>query len=157
MEMNAVMYTLSGIVVAAMYLPQITSVWRCEFGANSISLLSWCIWSCASIVSVLYATQSNDQIFQLVSALNCLGCLAVFSLSVYKRNQFKQQISLSETGPEVLKSKINDSLIPQDLEKYQQFLIENKKYAKTPSKLGQIDIQIAELEALKKKSAGQSQ
>lgn len=80
------LYSIFGTLVIGMYIPQIVAVLRDHEHARSISLVAWSTWTLSYVVSILYATVVlKDWPVFFISLLNCLGCLFVTLITVYKR------------------------------------------------------------------------
>ena len=80
------LYSIFGTLVIGMYIPQILAVLRDRAHAQSISLVAWSTWTVSYVVSILYATVVlKDWPVFFISLLNCLGCLLVTIIAIYKR------------------------------------------------------------------------
>ena len=85
------LYSVFGTLVIGMYIPQIVAVLRDHEHARSISLVAWSTWTLSYVVSMLYAIMVlKDWPVFFISLLNCLGCLLVTIIAIYKR--YKTQV-----------------------------------------------------------------
>jgi len=82
------LYSLSGVLVALFYLPQLRAVWKGSGDARDVSLCTWAGWTLAALVATLYsAIVARDGAFIAVSTANLAGCACVTAIVVRKRRQ----------------------------------------------------------------------
>ncbi len=80
------LYSLSGIVIVAMYIPQAISAFRAK--GEGISLVAWAGWSITSLSASLYAWfVVQDLLFFALSCFNVIGCVTILSSRyLYRRH-----------------------------------------------------------------------
>jgi hypothetical protein len=76
---------LNGARVIA-YWPQIARVYRDPGCATAVSLWTWIVFTGANIATVIYAlAELGDVIMAAVFGMNTIGCVAIATLTAYKR------------------------------------------------------------------------
>lgn len=79
-------YVLANTCRVASYVPQILAVWRCQDGAQSVSLVTWSYWTVSHCTAVLYAgLVIADAKLLAVSIGNLASCAIVVALIVVRR------------------------------------------------------------------------
>ena len=85
-------YLLSNALRVFTYVPQIVTVWRCEDGARSLSLLTWWSWVVSNIATTAYGLLVlRDLPFLLIALLNLSGCGAVAMIAMHRRAQWRRR------------------------------------------------------------------
>ena len=80
------LYSLSGVVIVAGFLPQITKLIGATGRSVAVSLFSWWIWAATSAVAVTYGVLIvKDWRFTLLAALHLTCELTVACLVLYNR------------------------------------------------------------------------
>jgi len=75
------------------YMPQIMCVYRDRNGAESVSLVTWAMFTAANLATVSYSlTVSSDRMVASVFALNAVCCFAITGLVACRR------VAVASTG-----------------------------------------------------------
>lgn len=83
-DLIKVLYSLSGLIVVASYIPQIYKLIKDINNAAGLSIYTWFGWSTTSIISVIYGVYVlKDPLFLYFSIANMTGCCVVFSFLLY--------------------------------------------------------------------------
>ncbi len=78
-------YGISGFIVAGMYVPEAISAYRSR--GIGISVVAWSGWTFTSLAASLYAWFIvQDTLFFVLSVLNTVGCAAVLSSRLLKKD-----------------------------------------------------------------------
>ncbi|WP_374338784.1 hypothetical protein [Leeia sp.] len=92
------LYSICGIGLLAVYIPQALMIWRDQEGARAVSLWSWGVWTFTSLVTLLYAALVvKDLPWVGVSTGHLIGCATVYGLTLLRRRQFERR----EVGPKL--------------------------------------------------------
>jgi hypothetical protein len=83
-KLLTVLYGLSGLSAAALYLPQIRTYHRDPTARASISLLTWGGWIVIALITILYATYVIDNM--LIAAIAFLNLIAQVAVLAYGLN-----------------------------------------------------------------------
>lgn len=83
--MLAALYSLTGFVMAAAYVPQIFALYRTRGAARSVSLLTWSVWTVSFAIMLLYSGSVGDGPAVFFATANFLGCASVTALAALKR------------------------------------------------------------------------
>lgn len=90
MDLITVLYSMSGLVFGATFIPQIMALANDRSGASSTSISTWLVFAAYSLVSLSYAcTHSKDIFFIFCSSIGAAGNLIVLVLAATRRLQFK--------------------------------------------------------------------
>lgn len=85
-------YLLTNAVRVFTYVPQIVTVWRCQDGARSLSLLTWWSWVLSHITAIAYGVLVvRDLPFLLITLINLAGCGAVAGIAMRRRAQWRRR------------------------------------------------------------------
>lgn len=80
------LYPLVFLIGLSGYLPQLYALITCRTSAESISLLTWFIWTSTWLISLGYGlTKLDDLMFCAVALMNVIGHLTVIILVMYRR------------------------------------------------------------------------
>ncbi len=89
MDILTGLYSISGLIFGAAFVPQIVTLIKDRSGAASISLSTWIVFAVCSVISLLYAcTHNGDVYFIFCSSVGVAGNLAVLMLAMMRRMQF---------------------------------------------------------------------
>ena len=84
------LYSVSGILITLLYIPQLLSVVRAQNTLNEISMVTWGLWTVCLSISSLYALQvAGDVKIALVSMGGTLFCALITSVTAFKRVKYK--------------------------------------------------------------------
>lgn len=90
MDTLTLLYTATGFVGAAAFVPQIVTLIKDKSGAVAINLGTYSVFTLTTLISFLYAWQNNgDLYFTLVSGVFVLGNATVFSLALKRRMELR--------------------------------------------------------------------
>ncbi|MET0505831.1 MAG: hypothetical protein ABWZ85_10915, partial [Luteibacter sp.] len=79
-------YLLTNAVRVFTYIPQIVTVWRCNDGARSVSLLTWSSWVLSHVAALFYGVLViQDGLFVAITLVNLVGCGAVAVIAARRR------------------------------------------------------------------------
>jgi hypothetical protein len=80
-------YLLSGLLIAAHYLPQLRLAWRCPGATREAqSLSTWLVWTlCRSVAFIYGIFVLHDLVFLVVVGADMLGRLAMVALILRAR------------------------------------------------------------------------
>lgn len=68
------------------YLPQVVAAWKCPFGANSVSRMTWGYFAFAHCTGVLYAlVVIHDLKMALVFLSNLIVCVLLVGIVTWKK------------------------------------------------------------------------
>jgi len=82
-------YVSSNAVRLLFYVPQIVAVAREHSGAHAISLVTWFFWMISNAATAVYcSTVIDDYLLTGMMWGNAVGCFAVASLTVMKRQRY---------------------------------------------------------------------
>jgi uncharacterized protein with PQ loop repeat len=85
-------YLLSNALRVFTYVPQIVTVWRCEDGARSLSLLTWWSWVVSNVATTAYGLLVlRDLPFLMIALLNLGGCGTVAMIAMHRRAQWRRR------------------------------------------------------------------
>ena len=105
MSNDLILQAVIGIYVACnavrllSYVPQIVAVAREHSGAHAISLATWFFWTLSNAATAIYcSTVINDLLLAGTMWGNAVGCFAVASLTVMKRQRYGWTRALSTTS-----------------------------------------------------------
>lgn len=105
MSNDLILHAITGIYVACnavrlvSYVPQIVAVAREHSGAHAISLVTWFFWTLSNAATAVYcSTVVNDVLLTGTMWGNTVGCFAVASLTVMKRQRYGWTRAVSTTG-----------------------------------------------------------
>ena len=85
------LYVLTNAIRILTYIPQIVTVWRCQDGARSVSLLTWGSWVLSNATAVVYAVLVvRDLLFLFITLVNLVGCGLVAVIAARRRWQWKR-------------------------------------------------------------------
>ncbi|RCW67542.1 hypothetical protein [Pseudorhodoferax soli] len=85
-------YLLTNAVRMFTYVPQIVTVWRCQDGARSLSLLTWWSWVLSHITAIAYGVLVvRDLPFLMITLINLAGCGAVAAIAMRRRAQWRRR------------------------------------------------------------------
>lgn len=89
MEILTILYTVSGFIVAAAYLPQIVRLLGDDTGASAMSLIALSVFSVCTVIGFAYACLVNGDIFMMLDYGLCsIGEVAVLILASIRRLQY---------------------------------------------------------------------
>jgi hypothetical protein len=73
------------------YLPQVVAAWKCPYGANSVSRMTWGYFAFAHFTGVLYAlTVIHDPKMALVFLSNLIVCCLLVGIVTWKKARHRQ-------------------------------------------------------------------
>ena len=79
-------FTVTGIISAIGYIPQIHTLWKDDTAASSTSIRAWTTWAVTSGVGMLYSIFVIKDIFVIGnSVIQFAGCATILAVTVYKR------------------------------------------------------------------------
>lgn len=82
-------YVACNAVRLLSYVPQIAAVARERSGAHAISLATWWFWTVSNAATAIYcSTVISDILLASTMWGNAVGCMAVASLTVMKRQRY---------------------------------------------------------------------
>lgn len=88
MDILTILYTISGFVVAAGFIPQIVKLLSDDSEAAAMSLTALAIFSVCTIIGFLYACINNGDVFMMLDYGLCsLGETTVLLLAFIRRYQ----------------------------------------------------------------------
>jgi len=97
MELLVYLYMSTAFIGLLSYFSQITKLTKDETKSESVSIISWAVWSYTSLVAFLYACLINgDGILMVTAGLNFTGCLVVTILLSYNRFLKTEGCSLAQ-------------------------------------------------------------
>jgi hypothetical protein len=101
-------YLLSGLLIAAHYLPQLRRAWRCPGATREAqSLSTWIVWTLCRSVAFIYGIYVlHDLVFLVVVGADMLGRLAMVALIVRART-IKTKTNLIEPGVPIVSTSPN--------------------------------------------------
>lgn len=95
MSPDFLLQTITAVYVACnavrllSYVPQIFAVAREASGAHAISLATWLFWTLSNAATAIYcSTVINDLLLAGTMWGNAVGCVAVASLTMMKRQRY---------------------------------------------------------------------
>jgi lipid-A-disaccharide synthase-like uncharacterized protein len=90
MDILSILYSVSGLIFGAAFVPQILTLARDHSGAVSTSISTWLVFSLCNLVSLSYAcTHSHDVCFIFCTTVGAMGNITVLVLACLRRIQFK--------------------------------------------------------------------
>jgi len=88
MDILTILYTVSGFVVAAAFIPQIIKLLDDDTGAGAMSLLALAIFANCTLIGFLYACFNNGDVFMMLDyGLCATGEFSVLFLASIRRFQ----------------------------------------------------------------------
>ena len=89
-------YCAMGFVALVGYIPQMRAFWTKPEVCAATPLVTWCLWSCQTVVFFLYAVIANgDPMFMFNSAMFMCATLGCLSLIVRGRKILKERTVMS--------------------------------------------------------------
>ena len=89
MDTISTLYTISGMLFGAAFLPQIITLIRDRSGAVSTNLSTWGMFALCSLITLTYAyTHNGDIHFVFCSAIGTAGNMSIFTLGIVRRLQY---------------------------------------------------------------------
>jgi len=86
MDVLALLYSFSGLVFGAAFIPQVVTLLKDTSGAASFNISTWSIFTLCNLVTLLYAvTHTGDHYFVFCSAIGVIGNLSVLTLGAVRR------------------------------------------------------------------------
>ena len=84
-------YSVSGIVMALFYIPQIKLVIKSQSNLKEVSLVTWGVWALCVFISFLYGLLVlKDFKFALLSLISSICCSIIFSITAIMRIKYKE-------------------------------------------------------------------
>lgn len=94
-----ILYAIDSFVLVAMYWPQIKTAWEDQTGCQTISLLTWGVWTVSSLITLFYAIICTGKWpFIMMSVGNLIGTIAVFLIAVVRRRDYEAKRARSSLG-----------------------------------------------------------
>ena len=85
------LYSVSGILIAALYIPQLLNIIKSKSTLEDISLLTWGVWTICLMISVTYAVHiADDTKIALVSAASATFCGLITIITGFKRVKYQK-------------------------------------------------------------------
>ena len=92
-----ILYSFSGAIITALYIPQVLAVVRAKSGLPDISILTWITWACCMTVSVLYSFYVvHDIKITLVSLFGSFFCFIIAGTTAYKRLKYEGCVGIKK-------------------------------------------------------------
>jgi hypothetical protein len=86
MDIITLLYTLSGVMFGAAFIPQIKTLLHDKTGAVSISISTWMMFTVCSMITLLYAfTHNGDGYFIFCTVVCVIGNTCVLTLATFRR------------------------------------------------------------------------
>jgi lipid-A-disaccharide synthase-like uncharacterized protein len=86
MDTITFLYTVSGFIFGAAFIPQIKTLLHDKTGAVSISISTWIMFTLCSMITLLYAfTHNGDGYFIFCTAVCVIGNTCVLTLASFRR------------------------------------------------------------------------
>lgn len=84
-------YSVSGVLITLLYIPQFIKVFRAQDSLEGISMITWGLWTLCLSVSSLYALQvAGDMKIALVSIGGTFFCGLITAVTALKRLKYRQ-------------------------------------------------------------------